>query len=342
MASFLRIDTGASAPLSNLRLRSLAKINLELRVLSKRPDGYHELRTVFQTISLADTIDVAYTPARRTKIQIDSAADIPDNLMVRAADLVLSALKQRARVHFRLEKKIPMGGGLGGGSSNAAAVLLALPVLAQKQIALETLLEVAAQLGSDVPFFLLGGTAVGLGRGTELYPIPGPPSRPALLVCPGVHVSTSTAYQGLRRELTQAPGSPRMNNFQAFAWRVGESGPGEGWNAVNDFETVVFKQYPQLKSIEEKLLKLGACPALMSGSGSTVFGIFNGRPERDRAALELRSYLPKIGVFGKEPGVETLHPVSLVTRRQYRSLWARQLRLDLEGNVWPPRYRYAR
>jgi 4-diphosphocytidyl-2-C-methyl-D-erythritol kinase len=251
-------------------------------------------------------------------------------------------MKQRAQVQFRLDKKIPMGGGLGGGSSNAGAVLLALPVLAQKQIALETLLDLAAQLGSDVPFFLLGGTAAGLGRGTELYPLPDSPSRPALLVCPGLHVSTSAAYRGLKRELTDTVPSRIMNSFQAFAWRVGESGPGEGWNAVNDFETVVFSQYPQLKSIKRKLLKLGARPALMSGSGSTVFGIFDSRLQRDRAAESLRADSLKVGPFGKELGSQTIHPVSLVTRRQYRSLWGRQLRLELERNVWPPRRRYAK
>ena len=111
-------------------IKSLAKINLDLRVLHQRPDGFHELRTVFQTISLADTIDIEYEPARRTEISLDDPLAIPGNLVVKAAQAVLDALKIHARVHFRLRKKIPMGGGLGGGSSNAAAVLLALPVLA--------------------------------------------------------------------------------------------------------------------------------------------------------------------------------------------------------------------
>src|SRR5689334_6139886 len=112
-------------PVRRVTLKSLAKINLDLRVLHKRPDGFHELRTVFQTISLADTIAIEYEAARRTSISVDDPLAIPDNLVVKAAGAVLDGLKIRARVHFRLRKKIPMGGGLGGGSSNAAAILLA-------------------------------------------------------------------------------------------------------------------------------------------------------------------------------------------------------------------------
>src|SRR5438128_382814 len=134
------------------RLRSLAKVNLDLRVLQKNADGFHELRTVFQTISLADTIEIEFERARRTEISIDDPLAIPDNLVLRAAAAVLEALKLQARVKFRLTKKIPMGGGLGGGSSNAAAVLLALPVLAGQWLPLARLIEIGASLGSDVPF----------------------------------------------------------------------------------------------------------------------------------------------------------------------------------------------
>ncbi len=152
-----------------VRLRSLAKVNLDLRVLHKRADGFHELRTVFQTISLADTIDIEYEPARRTVLELDDPLAIPDNLILRAARAALDAMKVHARVRFRLQKRIPMGGGLGGGSSNAAAVLLALPVLAGRRIPFDRLLDLGGELGSDVPFFLTGGTAVAIGRGTEFY-----------------------------------------------------------------------------------------------------------------------------------------------------------------------------
>src|SRR5580704_17651477 len=130
-------------------IRSLAKINLDLRILNKRPDNFHELRSVFQTISLADTIEISCEPARRGKITIEDELQIPDNLIVRAAHAVRDATQFKAEVRFRLSKQIPMGGGLGGRSSNAAAVLLALPVLAGVEIPMERLLSIAQDLGSD-------------------------------------------------------------------------------------------------------------------------------------------------------------------------------------------------
>jgi 4-diphosphocytidyl-2-C-methyl-D-erythritol kinase len=304
---------------ARVRVRSLAKINLDLRVLNKRPDGFHDLRTIFQTISLADTIEIEYRPGR-TQIDINSNLSIPGNIIVKAADSVLAATGKTGRIGFVLKKRIPLGGGLGGGSSNAAAVLLALPVLLKKPLGMEKLMELAASLGSDVPFFLLGGTAVGLGRGTEVYPLPDLPSLPALMITPGIHVSTADAYRALNRELTSA--GPR-NDFQAVTWNVSE-----GYE--NDFESVVFRQHSHLKLIKGKLLNLGARPALMSGSGSTIFGIFPSRQLRDRAA----------GWFRREFADDQVHPVSLVRRSQYHAMWRRQLGLALgiksvDSKLWP-------
>ena len=135
------------------RLRSLAKINLDLRILHRRADGFHELRTVFQTVSLADIIEIEFEPARKTTLEIEDSLNIPDNLVLRAAQAALDAIKMHGHVRLKLRKQIPMGAGMGGGSSNAAAVLLALPVLAGKAIAYDKLLPLAAELGSDVPFF---------------------------------------------------------------------------------------------------------------------------------------------------------------------------------------------
>ncbi len=312
-------------------LRSLAKINLDLRVLNKRPDGFHELRTLFQTVSLADIIDIEFTPARRTTFELDSALDIPDNLILRAAECVLRASKAKGGLVFRLAKRIPMGGGLGGGSSNAAAILLALPVLTGKPLSIEALLEMGTELGSDVPFFLFGGTAIGVGRGAELYPCPEPPAKLGILVTPGVHVSTAEAYRGLGKDLTGGLTSRNIEGFQSLAWRMGDDEPVKDWNVVNDFEAVVFGHYPQLKAIKGKLLKLGAKPALMSGSGSTLFGIFETRATRDAAAEILRADLG--------PGM--VHLVSLVSRRGYRAMWRRQLRAHIAGEAWPPQSRYV-
>jgi len=306
---------------ARIRVRSLAKINLDLRVLNRRPDGYHELRTVFQTISLADTLEIEYQRGP-TRVEIKSKLNIPGNIIEKTAHSVLQKTGRTGRVGFVLTKNIPLAGGLGGGSSNAAAVLLALPPLLGKPLPIGTLLELAAGLGSDVPFFLLGGTALGIGRGTELYPLPDRPPLPALIIRDEVHSSTAEAYQALKRP--SSPREPDILNFQASAW-------GGHQESVNDFEQVVFRQYPQLKSIKRKLLKLGAAPALMSGSGSCVFGIFGGRAERDRAAE----------LFRKESARFRVYPVTMVSRSRYRALWRRQLAAFSEHTLWPPQDRYA-
>ena len=313
-----------------VRLRSLAKINLDLRVLHKRVDGYHELRTIFQTISLADTIEIEFTPAATTRVQLQSETEIPNNLIVRAAHAYLEAAQATGHIDFRLKKKIPMGGGLGGGSSNAAAVLLALPVLAGKMLPAEELHQLARDLGSDVPFFLYGGTALGLSRGDELYPLPEPPARPALLVAPGIHVSTPQAFRALNRELTDVTPARNTSEFQSIAWRLGDKGQPFAWDVSNDFETAVFSEHPELQTIRGKLFKLGARPALMSGSGSSLFGIFDESTARDAGLASLRK------------DYATVLPVSLISRGQYRSLWLRQMGSHLGDKKWPPRSRYSR
>jgi 4-diphosphocytidyl-2-C-methyl-D-erythritol kinase len=314
-----------------VRLRSLAKINLDLRVLHKRPDGFHELRTIFQTISLADSIEVEYRRGR-TKIELKSNIDIPANLIVRAADISMAAMQAKGQLRIRLTKRIPMGGGLGGGSSNAATVLLALPVLLKKTIPLEKLMELAAELGSDVPFFLIGGTAVGLGRGTELYPLSDAPQNFGIVVAPGIHSSTPQAYAALNRQpLDEAPAAI-INNFQAVVLSASSPTPNPQSLFANDFETVVFHQHPQLESIRGKLLKLGAWRAMMTGSGSALFGLFPSRQMRDHAA----------GVFRKELPSNQVYPFTMVSRGRYRALWRRQLAISPESKTWPPQDRYAR
>ncbi len=330
-------------PVRSARVQSLAKINLDLRVLNRNPDGFHELRTVFQTISLADTIEIEFERTRQTEISIDDPLAIPDNLVLRATRAVLDALQIHARVHFRLRKRIPMGGGLGGGSSNAAAVLLVLPVLAGgHRIGFEQLAAIGATLGSDVPFFLTGGTAIGIGRGTETYELPELRPEPLMLVAAGLHVATGPAYQALGRGLTDASSSSRINGFQAFV-RVlaGErSAKAAGSFSANDFEAVVFRQYPQLQTIGRKLSKLGAS-ARMTGSGSAIFGVFESRQKRDRAEELLKGDR----VFGKY----LVMAGELVSRRSYQRLWRRQLgqhirpdRGRADQSIWPPQSRYAR
>ena len=302
------------------RVRAAAKINLDLRVLGKRPDGFHELRTIFQTVSLADIVDIAFAPGRRTEVVLEDDAGIPDNLMARAARLALEAMRITGRVEMRLHKRIPMGAGLGGGSSDAAAVLLALPALAGGCLSLAELTALAAQLGSDVPFFLLGGTAVGIGRGTELFPLPDAPAWPAVLVAPGIHVDTPGAYAALSPRLTTESQQNKIVSFQSQVW--GELGVGPGARGVNDFETVVFEQFPQLAALKQRLAKLGANPAMMTGSGSALFGLFRTREQVNHAAKSFHN--------------ESVFPISLVSRARYRSLWWRTLRPHVEGKIWPP------
>jgi 4-diphosphocytidyl-2-C-methyl-D-erythritol kinase len=319
-------------------LRSLAKINLDLRVLHKNPDGFHDLRTVFQTISLADTIEIEFEKARRVELSIDDPEGIPDNLILRAARAALDAMGIAARVHFRLTKRIPMGGGLGGGSGNAAAVLLALPVLAGRALALEARLKIAASLGSDVPFFLLGGTALGTGRGTEIYPLADLAPGPLLIVSPGLHIATPEAYRALDRGLTFTGSSSSINSFQSYVRVLTEERSAGTASALgaNDFEEAVSSQYPQLKTIMGKLWKLDAVGVRMTGSGSAVFAIFRSRTERDRA----RRVLQGDRVF---QGFRLL-AASLVSRAGYRRLWRRQLAGHIEprDNAWPLPSRYER
>jgi 4-diphosphocytidyl-2-C-methyl-D-erythritol kinase len=313
------------------RLLAFAKINLDLRVLHRREDDYHELRTIFQTISLADRVDISFTPSRKTAIRISGNVAIPDNLMVRAAQSCLDAMRVAGQVEFTLDKRIPIGAGLGGGSSDAAAVLLALPALVGRTLTLPVLMQLAGELGSDVPFFLLGGTAVAVGRGTELYPLPDGPPRAGVVIAPEVHVSTTDAYRILSAELTSESQQNKIVSFQSQAWH-GSAGGGVPTSGENDFERVVFRQHPALKSIKRRLEKLGAQPAMMSGSGSAIFGLFEGSEQVRRALPSIKEAFRK----------ERVIPITLVSRAKYRSEWYKRLRLHTRENQWPPQSRYAR
>jgi 4-diphosphocytidyl-2-C-methyl-D-erythritol kinase len=293
--------------LRRVRVQAFAKLNLSLEVLNRRADGFHNLRTIFQTISLHDTIVIEAKRARTTRIELESSVEIPgENLIVRAAHAVLELTGVRAHVRFVLKKQIPMGGGLGGGSTDAAAVLLVLPEMLGRTAEFERLMEAGAQLGSDVPFFLIGGTALGLGRGTELYPLPDAAPADGLLVLPPVHVSTALAYRALNRT-EEPPRSAGMSPAERLTQAIA-SGDEWGPYSVNDFEQAVFAMHPALAKIRNTLERQGASPARMTGSGAALFGLFESREQRNSAA-------------GKLGDVRTL-PFSFVTRRKYRSTWS--------------------
>jgi 4-diphosphocytidyl-2-C-methyl-D-erythritol kinase len=303
------------------RVRALAKINLDLRVLGKRPDGFHELRTIFQTISLADVLEIAYTPARKTTLSLADDLHIADNLVLRAARLAMEAMRATGRVEMRLTKRIPMGAGLGGGSSDAAAVLLALPALVGRALSLPKLSAIGEHLGSDVPFFLLGGTAVGIGRGSELFPLPDVPSQKGILVAPGLHVNTAQAYRDLSPRLTTELQQNKIVTFQSVTWDTSRLASNR-----NDFESVVFEQHRKLATLKRRLVRAGPTLALMTGSGSALFGLFADCNGISRA----KELLGAVRTF----------PISLVGRARYRALWRRALREHTTPGLWPLQSRY--
>jgi len=324
------------------RVRALAKINLDLRVLEKRADGYHELRTIFQTISLADSLDIAFTPSGETEIAIDDALGIADNLAARAARMALEAMGARGSVRIRLTKRIPMGAGLGGGSSDAAAVLLALPVLAGGALDWPVLAGLARELGSDVPFFLMGGSAVGIGRGTELFPLPDRPPVRGLLAVPRVHVSTAEAYRALSPRLTTELQQNKIFSFQSQVWDVSRAIP-----AANDFEPAVFERHPELAAVKQRLLAGGASPALMTGSGSALFGLFPDAKAVSSALATLGEQFPASASCGQSSSGQSpadelgIFRFVLVNRTRYRAMWWRWLKEHCNGKAWPPRSLYA-
>jgi 4-diphosphocytidyl-2-C-methyl-D-erythritol kinase len=264
-------------------VRAHAKINLDLRVLGTRPDGNHELRTVFQAIALHDTISCA---AREGPFAMEcDAAGVPiddSNLVWRAAQALWRALRRGGTVRdvtVRLEKRIPIEAGLGGGGADAAATLIALARLWRAGVRPAQLVEVAATLGADVPFFLAGGTALGLGRGEEIYPLADLPRHWVVLLIPGFGVSTKEAYAWYDAERELGRGSPVRE-----AQHVPGPWPSRAAQMINDLEASIARHHPEIDQMKTALRRAGAAAAAMSGSGSAVFGLFQKRQEAVRAS----------------------------------------------------------
>lgn len=274
-----------------LELRAPAKVNLVLRVLEREASGYHRIETLLCGIALSDRIRVERGSGPGVGVQIRSAWDLgpeEENLVVRAARAFLDRVGRDTPggVALRLEKKVPPGSGLGGGSSDAAAVLRAMNRLHGDPLAEEELLRLGAGLGSDVPFFL-GSSPLALarGRGERLTALPALPPRPLLLVVPPFGVSTAEAYRRLDRRREEGGGAYRSG---VLGSEHGGSWEGVSGSAENDFETVVFDLHPELARVREALAASGAEPALLTGSGSALFGVFRDTEalERARSSLE--------------------------------------------------------
>lgn len=277
---------------NSVRLPAFAKINLCLHVLGRRPDGYHELRTIFQTISLHDTLTLSLTPGSGG-MQVflrSSDPELPlgrENLVMRAIQAIVNEIGFQGSISAYLEKKIPVARGLGGGSSDAAAALIGVLRLTKTKLPLERLMEIAAGLGADVPFFLFGGRALAVNRGDEIYPMADTPRRTIVVVSPrGIGVSTKEAYEWLFPELTRLSKPNRIWKFCALCWsRQGK--------VSNDFEGPVFGRHARLREIRDALLERGAAEAALAGSGSAVFGIFRNPAQARRAARKF----PEDSVF---------------------------------------------
>jgi 4-diphosphocytidyl-2-C-methyl-D-erythritol kinase len=356
-------------------VRSFAKINIGLCIGAARPDGFHELRTVYQTIALHDIIRVSI--ARGAGIEIRCADPrVPkddSNTCYRIVERARAALKVRGRVVIEIEKRLPVQGGLGGASGNAVATLLAFERAVKKELPASAKLRIVAEVGSDLPLFLIGGTSLGVGRGEEVYPLPDFASASLVLATPEIGVSTPKAFAdwdvmrgadvladevvGLRpgwsgrwsdqrpdptrtgsgrrqtAKLTGVEPSDRMDEFSrtVSAWLSGWSqskaksgkvlsgvpvskGRGRAETSLldlvrtgieNDFEQVVFPQYPELLEVKRVLEQSGAFYASLSGSGSAIYGLFASPAAAQKAAAKMR-----------EIGISAAATTTL-TRRQY-------------------------
>ncbi len=272
-----------------LTLPSFAKINWTLEILGKRPDGYHELRTLLQTVSAAD--ELTFELAGQGIVIDCDHPEVPcdeTNLVYRAAKLLGDFTGAGKGARIWINKRLPVAAGLGGGSSNAAVTLLALQKLWNVQIAPRDLFELAAKLGADVPFFLIGGTCLGVGRGDEVYPLADINEEFLLLVNPGIAVPTRDAYAGLATQLTKSNALIKMPfSFEAAYAAIAR--PGEPVSLINDLENSVLTRRPLLLEVKRRLERVGARGVLMSGSGSTIFAVFDSDEARSGAESELSS-----------------------------------------------------
>jgi len=311
-------------------LRSFAKINLGLGIGALRPDGFHELRTVYQTIALHDIIRVSMGRGSGIEICCEDSRVPKDesNTCYRIVERAMVALRAHGRVVIEIEKRLPVQGGLGGASANAVAALLGLERALKKELPGPERLRIAAEVGSDLPLFLVGGTVLGVGRGEEVYPLPDLPAMSCVIATPEIGVSTPKAFADwdlfvsrelqVTRKLTLPPASDRMVEFGRVlsAWLGGQSqakyrsgkasassgvpvskGRGRAGNPLldlvrtgieNDFERVVFPKYPELRQVNGVLMRAGAVYTSLSGSGSATYGLFASREAAEKAAARLR------------------------------------------------------
>lgn len=267
----------------SMRVAAPAKVNIFLRILAKEESGYHQLETLYSAVDFCDEI-VLHRTERGVSIEVVGPSVGPDeeNLAYRAADELLNAAGFTAGVHVRLTKNIPVGAGLGGGSSDAGATLRALNRLLGMPFSASALLEIAGRLGADVPFFASGaGAALAWGRGERLMPTHGAAGVPVLLALPSLRIATAEAYENLSVPERTAPVALSLDGLGRPETLVGL--------AVNDFEDSVFERHPELGTLRAELQNEGALTARLSGSGSALFGLFSDSAAAERAHASLSS-----------------------------------------------------
>jgi len=302
-------------------VRSFAKINLGLRIGPQRADGFHELKTVYQTIGLHDVLRLSVQHGAGIEIRCADPRVPTDqsNTCFKILERAMAALGAKGRVVLEIEKRLPVQGGLGGASGNAVAALRALEIALKKELSGSERLRLAAEVGSDVPLFLVAGTVLGVGRGEDVYPLPDLPATRCVIATPEIGVSTPKAFADWdaltsASKLTECHPSDRMNEFsrRISAWLssvpskktskgrlsgVPAKGGGQAETLLldlvrtgieNDFEQVVFPEYPALRDVKCVLERTGAIYASLSGSGSAVYGLFKTRAAAEKATMRLR------------------------------------------------------
>lgn len=293
--------------MNTIHLKAYAKINLGLDIVRKREDGYHEVKMIMQTIGLYDKLVIHKTsnPNVTLKTNLPYLPADMNNLVYKAALLMKERYHIKEGMHIRLEKKIPVSAGLAGGSTDAAATLSGINQLFRLNLNQETLMRIGLELGADVPYCIMQGTALSEGIGEILTPLPPFPSCHVLIVKPNINVSTKYVYEHLKLDgdITH----PNIDGIIDYIKAKDLQGATSLFS--NLLETVTIKEYPVITKIKEQMLSHGAMVSLMSGSGPTVFGLFE-----DNKMAENAFYQFKVGEFGKQTYLTRIfHPLGKVS-----------------------------
>lgn len=283
-----------------VKVTAPAKINLGLCIHKKRDDGYHEIKTLFQAVNLYDTLEMN-PKSKGIELLVEGEAIPTDkkNIVWKAAQLFLSRLDSPAGVQILLKKRIPVAAGLGGGSSDAAATLKGLTRLFNLPLPHKNLLEMGKQLGADVPFFLFGNSALGEGIGTRLTSTPALSKAWVVIANPGFPISTKWTYSNISIDLLLTKKTDHINMLRLF---LGKNDlPKIGRHLHNDLEAVVIRRYPVINELKKRLISGGALGAVMSGSGASVFGIFNDRLLAEQVFDSIRKENTRWKIFLTEP-----------------------------------------